>query len=264
MRRTSVLLEFSDEVYDVVVEPMKKNKSFSKLVATLIEGYLSDGYVRAYAEDNLENMRKAAVDSFSKSIDSMSESLSNMGLFTDELDTTSQSGVSIFNKRAEKEREELDSEGIKKHNNDFVEKDKKFEEVNERIDSLQKEVNSSMQQMLNMMQIISNQVMSVGMNTVPMQMANPMNMSMSGNIPATRSYVENSVESVKNSSNSSELSKDNNKGYVENSVESVKNEEKTSENDEIVLPDIYAPTTEDEKQADDFLKSMLDGNSFTF
>ena len=31
-RRTSIMLEVSDEVYDTLVEPLKKSKQFSKLL----------------------------------------------------------------------------------------------------------------------------------------------------------------------------------------------------------------------------------------
>lgn len=107
MRRTNILLEFSDEVYDTLVEPLKKNKAFTKLVTTLIDGYMSDSYIRAYADDTLDGMRNKAVSSFNESIASMNETLSEMGLVTDELEANSLSGRDMFRKKADEQAEEL-------------------------------------------------------------------------------------------------------------------------------------------------------------
>lgn len=107
MRRTNILLEFSDEVYDTLVEPLKKNKAFTKLVTTLIDGYMSDSYIRAYADDTLDGMRNKAVSSFNESIASMNETLSEMGLVTDELEANSLGGRDMFRKKAEDQAEEL-------------------------------------------------------------------------------------------------------------------------------------------------------------
>lgn len=203
MRRTSVMLEFSDEVYDNIVEPMKKNKSFSKLLATLTEGYLNDGYIRAFADDNLENMRKAAVDSFSKSIDSMMGSLSNMGLFTDELEATATDGKERFSKKAEEQRESLPQDSGNSSTD--------IEKLNSRMDSMQ----STMNELLSVVKVLSEKF--------------------TGNV---KMNVEN-VEKPKVIT------------YPEVREKVITDEEK---------PDL----SEEEKEADDFISSMLEGNSFVF
>lgn len=136
MRRTSIMLEFSDEIYDSLVEPMKKNRTFSKLIVSLINGYIADGYIHAYVDDTLDDLKRAAVDSFNSSIDSMSESLSNMGLFTDELDSMSSSAKTKFKDKAKEVAG--DSKGNKPTNTEDIDK------INKRIDDMQEDVNAKL------------------------------------------------------------------------------------------------------------------------
>lgn len=220
MRRTSVMLEFSDEVYDNIVEPMKKNKSFSKLLATLTEGYLNDGYIRAFADDNLENMRKAAVDSFSKSIDSMMGSLSNMGLFTDELEATATDGKERFSKKAEEQRESLPRDSGNSSTD--------IEKLNSRMDSMQ----STMNELLSVVKVLSEKFTgNVKMNVENVE--KPTNFN---------DDISNPVKIVEKSKVTT---------YPEVREKVVTDEEK---------PDL----SEEEKEADDFISSMLEGNSFVF
>lgn len=220
MRRTSVMLEFSDEVYDNIVEPMKKNKSFSKLLATLTEGYLNDGYIRAFADDNLENMRKAAVDSFSKSIDSMMGSLSNMGLFTDELEATATDGKERFSKKAEEQRESLPQDSGNSSTD--------IEKLNSRMDSMQ----STMNELLSVVKVLSEKFTgNVKMNVENVEKPTNFNDAISSPVK----IVEKSKVTT----------------YPEVREKVVTDEEK---------PDL----SEEEKEADDFISSMLEGNSFVF
>lgn len=224
MRRTSVMLEFSDEVYDNIVEPMKKNKSFSKLLATLTEGYLNDGYIRAFADDNLENMRKAAVDSFSKSIDSMMGSLSNMGLFTDELEATATDGKERFSKKAEEQRESLSQDSGNSSTD--------IEKLNSRMDSMQ----STMNELLSVVKVLSEKF--------------------TGN-------VKMNVENVEKPTNFNDAISSPVKIDVEN-VEKPKVITYPEVREKVITDEEKPDLSEEEKEADDFISSMLEGNSFVF
>lgn len=214
MRRTSVMLEFSDEVYDNIVEPMKKNKSFSKLLATLTEGYLNDGYIRAFADDNLESMRKAAVDSFSKSIDSMMGSLSNMGLFTDELEATATDGKERFSKKAEEQRESLPQDSGNSSTD--------IEKLNSRMDDMQ----STMNELLSVVKVLSEKFTD---------------------------NVKMNVENVEKPTNSNNV--------ISNPVKVVTYPEVK---EKVITDEEKSDLSEEEKEADDFISSMLEGNSFVF
>lgn len=101
MKRTNILVEVSDSIYDSVVTPHKKAKTFSKLIATLLKGYIENEYIRAYAEDTLDDMHKASVDALDAVIDNMQQSLVNMGLYAEELKDSTQEGMSYFGNKVE-------------------------------------------------------------------------------------------------------------------------------------------------------------------
>ena len=234
-KRTNIMLEFSSDVYSAVVEPMKKNKRLSKVIATLLTGYLNDGYIRAYADDNVEDLRRAAVDSFSASVDSMTESLANTGLFTDELESISKGGKSKFKEVAQKESENISNEEVSTRNVP----DKNIDDLNDRLDKMEKSLDDRFNQMFELMQNIVN----------------------SGNVLSS----QNEDESKINGTNFVE----NNQTYSSQDVKkSVENVEKS----ERVLSDgDFGGDTEEGvdlsisvEEANDFMSSMLDGNLFSF
>lgn len=228
MRRTSIMLEFSDDIYDSLVEPLKKNRTFSKLVVSLINGYIEDGYIRAYVDDTLSNLKKAAVDSFNSSIDSMSESLSNMGLFTDELNSVSSSAKTKF---TEKYNEA--SKGVKPESR--VDSKGDIDKINKRIDDMQEDVNAKLSTLIDL-------ISSLKMGSVPVKK------NVENVIPDVN--VKNSVENVIPDFPS--VKKD-----VENVIPDVSNVKSDVEN-------VETTDTEEEKEALDFMSNLLNGNSFEF
>ena len=54
MVRTNILVEVDEKVNNLVVIPHKRAKTFSKLMASLLQGYVEDEYIRAYADGTLE------------------------------------------------------------------------------------------------------------------------------------------------------------------------------------------------------------------
>lgn len=113
MRRTSVLIEVDDDVYNGLVEPHKRNKTFSKLIASLLNGYISDSYIRAFVDDNLEEVRKAVVGSFEDSVGEMESVLASMGLYTDELGAHSASGYNRFQQKRAAQVQELEKDPLR-------------------------------------------------------------------------------------------------------------------------------------------------------
>lgn len=135
-RRTNVMIEVEDDVFVNIVEPHKRNKTFSKLISSLLNGYISDGYIRAFVDDNLEEVRRAVVGSFEDSVGEMESMLANMGLFTDELGAHAHAGYSRFQQRKVQQAEEL-NRGTK----DFVGGNAQNESPS-RVDNLEEKVNS--------------------------------------------------------------------------------------------------------------------------
>lgn len=96
MKNTNILVEVEDDIYDLVVAPHKKNKTFSKVVRSLLTGYVEDKYIRAYVEGTLDNMRKASAEALDDILGSMNDSLASMGLYTDEIKSVNEEGARQF------------------------------------------------------------------------------------------------------------------------------------------------------------------------
>jgi hypothetical protein len=94
------MIDVSDEVYADLVEPHKRQKTFSKLIVALLQGYISDPHIRAVVDDSFDDGRRTVVGSFEDSILDMEASLAKMGLITDSLHANANAGYSKFNSRA--------------------------------------------------------------------------------------------------------------------------------------------------------------------
>lgn len=153
MRRTNVFIDVEDDVYDLVVSPHKKAKSFSRLMASLLQGYIEDEYIRSYGDGTLHDMRKASVDSLDSIIGTMTESLSNFGLFTDELEVSNNRGKELFNAKKSKQ-EDI----VSKHVSDIKEEselvNKENNKLKEEVVNLKDDMRSLKRQNLEMMDIL--------------------------------------------------------------------------------------------------------------
>lgn len=103
MKNVSVFMEVSDDVYEFVIEPHKKEKTFAKLMASLLKGYMSDEYIRGYAENTLRGMHKASVKSLDSIISNINGSISNLGLYTEALEQNTERGKQYFQDKADKQ-----------------------------------------------------------------------------------------------------------------------------------------------------------------
>ena len=95
-KKVNIMAEVDDVVYEAVVVPHKRSKSFSTLVATLIKGYYSNSMVRAYADGTLDEVMAQSNSTLNDIIGSMHESLASMGMMTDELKFNTQEGMDTF------------------------------------------------------------------------------------------------------------------------------------------------------------------------
>lgn len=109
MVRTNILVEVDEKVNNLVVIPHKRAKTFSKLMASLLQGYVEDEYIRAYADGTLDDMRKASVDVLDEVLDSMTQSLSSMGVYNAEMKRSNKRGLEHFQKYSQEKEEEIKS-----------------------------------------------------------------------------------------------------------------------------------------------------------
>ena len=114
-RKVSIMVDVDEALYTEVIEPHKKNRSFSKLILKLLEGYQQDEYVNAYGNDVVAELQTEADNAFQASIDSMKATMINMEILKEEAEMASEEGIDSFNTgefRAGSESEEKAEEGL--------------------------------------------------------------------------------------------------------------------------------------------------------
>lgn len=115
-KKVNVMAEVSQEVYDTVVVPHKRSKTFTSVIETLITGYYSNVYIRSFVDDSLEGAQQQSNDVLNDIINNMHQGLANMGVYTEEMKSNSQDGIDAFGKKAEetkKEMEDINAQEIK-------------------------------------------------------------------------------------------------------------------------------------------------------
>lgn len=136
-RKVSIMVDVDEALYTEVIEPHKKNRSFSKLILKLLEGYQQDEYVNAYGNDVVAELQAEADNAFQTSIDSMKATMINMEILKEEAEMTSEEGIDSFNTgefRAGSEAgtdagEELGSERLQRIEDEICEMKKSNAEV---------------------------------------------------------------------------------------------------------------------------------------
>lgn len=92
----NVMVRVTKDVNENVVIPSKQSKSFGNLVSTLLEGYYTNKYVRAYVEGMLSELEEESSKQFNEQIHKMMGSISSMGIYTDELKNVNDAGRETF------------------------------------------------------------------------------------------------------------------------------------------------------------------------
>lgn len=101
----NVMVRVTKDVNDNVVIPSKQSKSFGNLVSTLLEGYYSNKYVRAYVEGRLDMLEEESSKQFNDQIQQMMGSISSMGIFTEELKEVNDVGKETFENASEEKKQ---------------------------------------------------------------------------------------------------------------------------------------------------------------
>lgn len=136
-RKVSIMVDVDEALYTEVIEPHKKNRSFSKLILKLLEGYQQDEYVNAYGNGVVAELQAEADSAFQASIDSMKATMINMEILKEEAEMTSEEGIDSFKTgefRAGSEAgtdagEELGSERLQRIEDEICEMKKSNAEV---------------------------------------------------------------------------------------------------------------------------------------
>lgn len=119
MKKTNVMIEVPEDVYDEVVVPFKQKKSFGKLVAQLLCAYYSNDSIYSYINGTFDELENEATEELLKDLNSMTQSLGIMGMFASQAEAVIENGQKEFEEvgsRTEKDIKEysssLDGKGV--------------------------------------------------------------------------------------------------------------------------------------------------------
>lgn len=99
-KNVRILAEVSDEINENLVIPMKKQKTFGKLVVKLLEGYYNVDAIRGYIEGTIDIEEKEDNDELQESLREMQRSLGILDMSLDEAEAVVEEGKSTFEEGA--------------------------------------------------------------------------------------------------------------------------------------------------------------------
>lgn len=140
MRKTNLMIEVSDELYESIVEPYKKKKGFGRLVVQLLEGYANNDAIYGYINGALDNLDEKANESLLEGLNAMSDSVNMFSFLQQEAQSVVDDGArefsSIGQRSAGQFKKGFEESGGTEVNADAVSREEVKAIVNEGISSI--------------------------------------------------------------------------------------------------------------------------------
>lgn len=96
MKKTNVMIEVSDDLYDAIVAPSKKKKSFGRLVVQLLEAYRDNESIYSYINGTLDDLENEATEELLKDLNSMANSLNMLSALENQAEANIDEGLRTF------------------------------------------------------------------------------------------------------------------------------------------------------------------------
>ena len=106
-KKVNIMADIDQTVYDAVVVPHKRNRSFTSLIEILLNGYYSNAYIRSFVDDAIDGIQHESNDILNDIISDMHQGLASMGVYTEEMKANAQDGINAFSKKSEEVKGEL-------------------------------------------------------------------------------------------------------------------------------------------------------------
>lgn len=97
MKKTSVMIEVSDDLYNDVVEPYKKKKGLGKLIVHLLEAYYTNESIHSYINGIVDGIENESTESLMNDLANMTQSLNMLGVLESQAVTVMSDGARAFN-----------------------------------------------------------------------------------------------------------------------------------------------------------------------
>lgn len=117
MKKTNVMIEVSEDLYNEIVEPYKKRKGFGKLVVQLLEAYRSNEAIYSYINGTMDELDSEATEELLKDLNSMTQSLNMFGVYQNQAEVVIDEGQRAFNEFSNQAREDSNKFETSSNNN---------------------------------------------------------------------------------------------------------------------------------------------------
>lgn len=107
MKKTNVMIEVSEDLYNEVVEPYKKKKGFGKLVVQLLEAYRTNDSIYSYINGTMDGLENEATEELLKDLNNMAQSLNMFGVLHGQAEVVIDEGQRAFNDFGNKAKEDI-------------------------------------------------------------------------------------------------------------------------------------------------------------
>lgn len=107
MKKTNVMIEVSDSLYDSIVQPYKKRKEFGKLVVQLLEAYSSNDKIYGYINGVMDGIAEEENKELLKDLQNMAQSLNMMGILQDQVESYTDEGLNYFSEKSNSENNDI-------------------------------------------------------------------------------------------------------------------------------------------------------------
>lgn len=106
MKKTNVMIEVSEDLYNEIVEPYKKRKGFGKLVVQLLEAYRTNESIYSYINGTIDGLESEATEELLKDLNNMAQSLNMFGVYQNQAEVVIDEGQRAFNEFSNQSRED--------------------------------------------------------------------------------------------------------------------------------------------------------------
>lgn len=106
MKKTNVMIEVSEDLYNEIVEPYKKRKGFGKLVVQLLEAYRTNESIYSYINGTIDGLESEATEELLKDLNNIAQSLNMFGVYQNQAEVVIDEGQRAFNEFSNQARED--------------------------------------------------------------------------------------------------------------------------------------------------------------
>lgn len=136
MKKTNVMIEVSDDLYNDIIEPYKKRKSFGRLVVHLLEAYRSNDAIYSFINGAIDGLENESQQELLKDLNSMTQSLNMMGLLQSQAEVVIDEGQRAVDEFSSQAKKDLNNFNMPKDEKGILTRDDVISIVNDSVSDI--------------------------------------------------------------------------------------------------------------------------------